>query len=427
MNIFGWDTISVLKVDEVNKQFAANLGELVMSFDASWLDAFAGTFKAQGSFGPWTVTGGDGTDIYLTLPIANGTVSNANGTGTPADISGIAITLEVNLKWVPSSVTVQGHDLCFDLNAATAPGAAREPGDIYVKSTTDPNNTGMGAQLGNAIVTVLLANKDKITFIFAQTGIVDPNTATWLLPKQSIYSYHTPIGGSDGYLAIFSAVTDRDISTLTANIDSAMTSSGLPLVLAISGPLFLQYGILPVLPNAFPNTGPGNFSYSDNQITLAQGFDLNSLEEGAISYTPTMDQMAITIDANALRNAACGHCGLHMPNASMTFWAITNNVLQFDPSSQTFAFQSDPNPQTGSDSHVPWYDYLIGLGAIGAGIIALVLDGVEHGVSSALSGSALAGSLSTAPASTVRWPGLGQITVQNGELNDCLLLYANVS
>ncbi|MBB5421668.1 TULIP family P47-like protein [Paraburkholderia atlantica] len=427
MNTNGWDTISVLDIKQVNAQLQKRLAELVMKFDTSWTDAFAGQFEAKGNFGPWSITGGSGADIYLTLPIRSGTLSQKNVTGKIIDISGMTVEVEVNLEWIPSSVSAGVTNLQFDLGAITPQGGQRKPGDIFVKNVSDPKKTGFGLDVGNGIANALLSNQDKISFIFAQTGIVNAQTATWLLPKRSTYSYHTPQGGSESYLAILSVTTDRDISQLNSNIDSGIVSSQYPLAFVISGDLFLQNAILPVLPGTFPHSNAGNFSYANGKISLVRSFDLDSIREGAIDYTPTIESLTIEIDANALNSSASGSCGLHLPHAYLSFSAVTNNVLVYNTTNQTFSFQKDPNPVSNSHNHVPWYDYLIGLGALGAAIIAIVLAAVESGLGDSLSGSKLAGSLSAAPASTVKWVGLDQVRIQNGELNDCLLFHSDVA
>jgi hypothetical protein len=76
---------------------------------------------------------------------------------------------------------------------------------------------------------------------------------------------------------------------------------------------------------------------------------------------------------------------------------------------------------------VPWYDYLISLGAIGAAIMAIVLAAVESGLGNSLSSSELAGSLSDLPGSGVQWDGLDQITIRQAALNDCFVLHADVA
>jgi len=427
MNIGGWDTISVLDIAQVNAQLAARLSSLLMSFDTTVLDGFAGNFDAKGSFGPWSIAGGSGTDVYVKLPIAAGTLTPKGASAPTTNLSGMVIELEINLGWIPSQVTSGADNLSFDLQHVTPPGATRDKGGIFVRSVTDPSSTGFGGEVGSAVANALLANKDKITFIFAQTGVVDTQTATWLLPKQSIYSFHAPDGSAGGCLAILSTVTNRDISRLNANIDAGIIDPAYPLAFVISGDLFLEHIIMPALPGAFPNTGAGTFRFGGGQITLTRAFDMPSILEGAIDYTPNVQALSIGINANALKSSASGTCGLHLPNAYLDFSASSNNVLVFDAGSHAFTLLKDPNPATKSESHVPWYDYLIGLGPLGAAVMAVVLAAVESGLGDSLSSSHLAGDLSALPSSGVRWPGLDQITVRKGALNDCFVLHANVA
>lgn len=425
MDTNGWDTISVLNITEVNQQLHNRLSALSMTFDTTWVDGFAGTYVAQGSFGPWSITGGSGSDIYLTLPISAGTLT-LQGKSATTDLTGMAVTVVVNLEWVPTVVDPTLKNLQFSLKSVTAPGGTRPEGGIYVMGVTDPNATGFGAQVGAGIANTLLDNKDEITFVFAQTGVVDTATATWIEPVQSTYSYHSPSGSDQTYLAILSTTTSRDISTLTGNVDAGIASSQYPLSFVISGNLFLEHVILPALPAAFPLAPPGTFTYANGAISIDQPFNLSELPVG-IGYTPNVTAMSIAIDANALKNTMVGAVYLDMPNAYLDFTSITNNVLSFDATTSTFSFAADPNPIESTSQDVPWYDYVLTLGALGAAITALVLVCLESGLGSALSGGNLAGSLASAPATSVRWQGLEQITVEAGALNDAFLLLANVS
>ncbi|MEJ8853321.1 TULIP family P47-like protein [Variovorax robiniae] len=427
MNTNGWDTISVLNIEQVNAQLGNRLDALVMSFSTSWVDGFSGSYTASGSFGPWSITGGSGADIYLTLPITSGKLQAQGSSASPTDISGMSVTVIVNLEWVPATVTPQGKSLQFALSSVTAPNTTRQPGGIYVQSVSDPHNTGFGGEVGNGIAHALLDDKDKISFIFAQTGVVDLSTATWLAPKQSTYSFHQPAGGTDQYLAILSVIDDRDISGLSSNIDAGIASTQYPLSFVISGDLFLQYVILPSLPKAFPGANAGTFAYANDQITAVHPFNLHGVKSGAITYIPKVGSMVLKVDANALKNMTMGSVYLDLPKADLDFAATTKNVLSYDPAHAAFTFQKDPHPVTSTKDHVPWYDYLLTLGALGAAITAIVASAVESGVSGSLSGSALAGSLSKAPATSVTWQGLNQVTVAAGSLNDCFLLQANVA
>jgi hypothetical protein len=371
--------------------------------------------------------GGSGSDIYLTLPITSGSLQAQGSSDKPTDIGGMSVTVIVNLEWVPAAAAPQGKSLQFALSSVTPPNTTRQPGGICVQSVSDPHDTGFGEEVGNGIANALLDNKEKVTFVFAQTGVVDLSTATWLAPKQSTYSFHQPAGGSDQYLAILSVIDDRDISGLSSSIDAGIASTQYPLSFVISGDLFLQYVILPSLPKAFTGANASTFAYANGQITAVHPFNLSGVKSGAITYVPKVGSMVVTVDANALKNVTSGSVYLDLPKADLDFSSTTNNVLTYDPAHAAFAFQKDPHPVTSTKDHVPWYDYLLTLGALGAAITAIVTSAVESGLSGSLSGSALAGSLSKAPATSVTWQGLDQVTVAAGQLNDCFLLQANVA
>jgi hypothetical protein len=427
MNTNGWDMISVLNINQVNQQLEKRFNELVMRFNTHWNDGFAGQCEAQGTFGTWSITGGSGSDIYLMLPIKSGSVSQQNPQGKLVDISGIVVTIEVNLEWVPQTVNADSKILKFDLRSITMQGTTRQPGGIYVISVRDPRNTGFGKEIGNGVAHTLLDNKDKISFVFAQTGVIDTSTATWLNPKKSTYSYHAPQGSDNHYLAILSVTSDRDISNLSSNIDSDIVSSSFPLSLAISGNLFLENAILPALPGAFQNADSNTFAYSNGSISLANGLDLKSIRQGSTDFTPKIKSMTMTIDANALKSTVLGSVDLPQPNAHLSFSVATTNVLAFDPSNETFSLKKDANPTIKTSSHVPWYDYLITLGTVSAGSIGIVLAVPESGLSNSLSTSAFANSLANLPATTVKWSGLDQVSVQAAGLNDCFFLRAHLS
>lgn len=426
MNTNGWDTISVLNISEVNKKLQDNLSQIIMNFNTNWTDGFAGSYVASGQFSPWVITGGSGTDIYIEIPIKSGTITPQGGSGTATDISGMSVTLEVNLAWIPSSVSNEGSTLQFDLSTYVPQGSAKTDGGVYVKSYKDPNNTGFGEELGQGIAKDLIANKANITFIFAQMGVTGSGTPAWIVPVKSVYSYQAPSGSSDAYMSILSVTSDKDISSLNANIDAGLIPSGSSTMsFTISGDLFLENIILPALPGAFEHASSSNFSYSNGAINLASSFDLKSIQEGAINYDPNVTSMQVTIDSNAIKNSTSGSVYLDMPNAHLDFSATTNNVMDYDASTQKITFQKDPNPSTSSSSHVPWYDYILTLGAIGAAITAIVLAAVESGLGNSLSSSDLAGSLSAASAKSIDWG--GTLTINSGTLNDCFILQGNVN
>jgi hypothetical protein len=394
-----------------------------MDFSTNWVDGFSGKYSASGQFGVWSIVGGSGTDIYIKIPMKTGTVTSASDQ-KQFDITGMSFSFEVNLSWIPSTVSDEGKKLQFDLKQYTPKGNTRQSGGIYLMSFEDPKNTGFGEELGKGIAQDLIDNKDKITFIFAQTGVLESGLPSWLVPVKSIYSYQTPSGKSEAYLSILSVTSNKDITNLNANIDPGLIPNGSSLSFSISGDLFLEHIILPALPGTFEHSTLKNFSFSNGSINLASEFYLTAVQSGAIFYNPQVTSMKISIDSNALKNETSGTVYLDLPNAYLSFSAITKNVLNFNPGNQTITFQKDPKPITTSDSHVPWYDYILTLGPIGASITAIVLAAVESGLGDSLANSNLAGNLSSATAKSIDWG--GKITVKAGALNDCFIMQADL-
>ncbi|MEL6533784.1 MAG: TULIP family P47-like protein [Bacteroidota bacterium] len=425
MNLNGWDTVSVIDQGKVNRKLSDNASKLVMNFNTGWEDGFSGDYLGQGDFGAWKIVGGSGTDIHIEIPIIVGHAWPKGKEEKKTDLAGITLTYEVNLALIPSSVHGEGKKLQFEIHKVTPAGQQRSEGGISLIGQTDPHHTKFARQLGQALAGVLVDNNDKISFIFAQVGISGDGVPAWLEPVQSRYSYHVPQGGTKGYLAVLSMTTQGDLPSSGTNIDSGLIPSDHDVTFAMSGDLFLEHIIMPALPDAFSNASLDNFSYSSGKISLAKDFDLDGVQVAAITYYPKMTSMDITIDSGKIKNVAKGSVYLDMPNAYLNYGSTVENKLEYDASTQKISFDKDPNPSTHHSADVPWYDYLLGLGAIGAAIIAAVLAGVESGVGSSLSGSNMGGSLRSATAKVVSWG--NDVTVKAGTLEDCFYMQGNIS
>src|SRR5690606_9252722 len=106
---------------------------------------------------------------------------------------------------------------------------------------------------------------------------------------------------------------------LDLQIDADLISNEYPLSLVISPDLFLKNVVMPVLPSSFRNTNSETFAFNNGRITNTHHFDLPGVKKGAITYTPSVDSLSITINDDALYIEISGDVGLHMPNAYMTY------------------------------------------------------------------------------------------------------------
>lgn len=402
-----------------------NLSKLIDTFTYEGETTFGGAYTIQGKFGPWQlVPGGSDTLIYMEIPITTGSLF---ATAKSFDISGMTVTVEINLILVPSKLQTSVKELRFNFKQFGTKQGDPTPGIVTVHSVTDPHQTGVGGYVGEGVAQVLIHNADEVSFVFAEIGLVDLDTASWLKPIQSKYSYHEPVGSGNGYLAILSVTDNRDISMLDVQIGSDIVSSKYPLSFVIAGGLFLQHVIMPSLPKAFPGTDASSFAYSAGTIRLTRKFDLKGVKEGAITYTPVVTSMTITIVDDALSNATSGSVDLKVPNAYLSFSVATRNVLKYDPITNTFLFEKDNNPTVHSDKHIPWYDYLlIALaGGVAVAIFAIVINVVADEVRDSINAGDAGGRLTALSATVVRWSGIEAVEVQDAGLSDAFYLRSN--
>lgn len=426
MDIKGWDTISIIDVASVNAQLRAGLDKLIDSFIYAGESALGGIYTISGEFGPWQLSGGSDQLLYLDIPIVQGTLHVLSAGGSSTDIGGMTVTVEVTLNLLPSPTRGHITELRFDFKAAGTNDSPTVPGLVRPIKCSDPKHTGLAGYVMDAVAAVLVHNAGEVSYVFAEIGLVDPNAPSWLTPVRSRYGYQQPAGGQSGYLAVFSVTTERDLSGLSTQIDSDLVSLSYPLAFLISGPLFLEHMILPLLPAAFSGTDTSYFAFANNTISLTKPFNLKGVAPASITYTPVAHAMAIAIDDNKLTNSLSGTVGLHMPHASMSFSVSTKNVLQYDVANNSFSFLPDPSPVTKSEKHIPWYDYaLIGLaGGIAVGIFAIVINVVADEVRDAINSGGAGGRLNDAPAKVVAWRGMQAITVRSAGLSAAFWLRA---
>jgi P-47 protein len=423
LDIQDWDTISIIDVSSVNAQLRASLNKLIDSFDYQGTSAFGGSYTVSGEFGPWQVSGGSDQLLNLDIPILKGTLS-AGGRST--DLAGMTATVEVTLNLLPSPINAKVMELRFDFRVAGSKNSPAVPGLVRPISCSDPKNTGQSSYVMDAVANVLVHNASEVSYVFAEIGLVDLTIPSWLTPVRSRYSYQQPAGGKNGYLGVFSVTSDRDVSGLSTQIGSDLVSLSYPWSFLISGPLFLEHVILPMLPAAFPGTDTTYFAFSNNTISITKPVNLQAVEPAGIPYTPVVQTLALTIDDNKLSNSTSGTVDLHMPNASMSFSISTHDVLQYTASTNSFSFLPDPSPVTQSQNNIPWYDYLlVGLAAvISLAIFPAVINAVANDVANAINSGDVGGQLNDAPPKVVAWNGMDAMTVRDAGLSTAFWLRA---
>lgn len=419
MDIFGWDTVYLISMDKVNSVIATSTGELPQMFNFT-----AEGIQIQGTFSPWMIVkGGSEKLLHLKVPIKNGNL--IMGQTKEYDLSNVAVVVEISLGFIPSNVSPTKKNLAFNIKTASDP-----EGSLVTPITVlDPDNHLDDIRktlLEELLVQYMMNNASQISYIFAEINFAKPDTNSWLTPVLCDYAYIQKEGGSqNGYLAILSVTTQRDISQLLREVDPTIVTNTSNAGIAISKDLFLQNVIQPVLPFSYPGTAPAMFAFNpaDHSIHNTRSFATPSVKAGAITYYPSIDNLVISIFKNDILTAISGSCSLKA-GINMSYKINLRNAVSYNASSQNITFNNDPHPDSSHDASIPWY--LEFLSPIVALIVNIIVPILANSVADTLRERAKM-TFTQSPPQSVHWAGSGAaMNVTDAGLDDSFFMQGNV-
>ncbi len=421
MNLYGWDTASVVQVAQLNKALASAKNPCLHVF-SSQLGSEA---TASGEIGTWALVGGSGDLLHLELPLTTGSITTGSGaTKMTTTFKDISVILEITLTLLPSNVQKEQQDLLFNFKKV---GKSRSPGEdgvIVPLQMNDPNHQLKDEQ--TALLPVLVAqylvdHASTISFVFASLNLAKPANNSWLTPIKFGYSYYQEQSGT-GYIVIYGVVTDRDVSKLNRQVDPLLIKGSAIAFYAISDAMLLKHVILPLLPNSYTyrdTHGAFTFDPASNSIKNTKGIYVQSIKNGLLWYYPIINSLQVTVTGNALRTSATGTCNMYM-GITLNFSVTTNCQAVFDDKQATLSFAKDPNPQKSHSTSWAWYAYLWG----GADLIELIIvAAISDELSTSLNASISKTGLAQAMPQSVKWAGLENFTIQGGELNGAFRIW----
>lgn len=423
MQTYGWDSVFVLSVAEANQQLAANMSQLLDTFDFSYTVGLAST-TISGTFNPWQIVpGGSGTIIQMKLPIQSGTLS-MSGIGTYS-LDGVAVELQIDLNILPSNVQPHTNVLTFSFSGSDV----SDSDSIVYVCTLDPNNqipSTYESVLGEGIVQCLLANTAAITYVFATIDLV-PSDESFLTPVESVFCYQQPVNQNSMFLSILSMTTAQNVDNMSRNIDPGLLNPTYDWSMAISPGLFLSGVIMPTLPSVYGNgTTASTFRYdaSRTAIVNTQSFGVGKVTSGLIDYYPQITGLTMTVSNNALHSVTSGNCDLYA-GISMTFTITSNNVMVFNANNQTFTFNTDPNPTETHDDDIPTWEEVLFLGLVDL-IMEVVVKFIADDIADKLNVITGNRSFAGVSPSVVQWTGMNQIDVKAGGLSTSFYMLGNM-
>lgn len=441
MDIMGWDIVLGCSLNRINQQLTANMSGLISTFIVN-----DNAITIQGEFGAWQLEMyGANQLLRFSTPIKNGslTIRRSNGSSDQVDISGINPIMELQLAFIDNVSVANVKDLKFNCTITgmqpgdTTPGAVTSvnpDSSGKISQQNDPETWGL---LQDLLPKVFIANQDKLAYVFAQVNLAPPESASWMAPKRFVYSYYEPVGGSTGYLVIYSVLTDRAVPTSIPAADGALFDADHELFLMISSGEFLQRLLMPTLPDAYGHgASAANFVYApyDNtsgQIVNAGNLACGKVKEGAVDYYPEITNLTINVDNDAVTSTARGKFAITgLAHAYVTFSVSTRNPLVYDAANNSLAFQRDPNPSHKYDKHIPWWEYVATVvgGAIILAIVDVVIDLVTNSLAGSVSGAVWGSgenSLAYAASTVIQWNGIEHFQVEDAGLATAFYMRGN--
>lgn len=416
MDLHGWDTSYATSATAINDALAVTdevLDNIEFTRDGVALHCRLGSWRI--------ISGGAGELLHLEIPILSGCVGMAGNPGT--DLAGIAVQLEINLRFLPSDVS-NHQQLNFNFQSVGVFGTPSAPGAVTPLRVIDPDQRlafQEGAVLCLAIAQCLVERADAISFKFAEINLVAPDTAnSWLTPVECAYAFYQT-GDGDAYLVVLSSTSKRDVSGLSRKIDPALFAGSGEGYFAISKQMFLTHALLPLLPQVYPGNDASHFVYNAKHgvIKNSKPVSLAGVKSGLIWYYPKLTSLTIEIRGANVITKVTGVCDMYL-GFNCTFSVSATSHASFDSQQGSLVFSKDPNPTSSHQAKIPWYAWLGG--AITSAVIAIVVPAIAGGIATGLGAGLKTLGLSATGPLNVKWPGMQTFTATAGHLADAFQL-----
>lgn len=385
LKTYGFDYAFALSVDQVNQTLKKNLSGISMTVYYETVDADTGsTIVLDASLAPWQIVrGGQNTLLNFSVPFADGSLVLKGG-ALPGNynLQGVSVAMQISLAWMGAGdqqeATGSGDvtKLAFNPSNTTNPA---NPGYVASLTVSDPNHhldTVATGLIKTYMAAALVANKQKLQYIFANVNPTPANLQSWLRPVKWLYFYlETP---SLSFLSFLCMLTDAPFPQPA--FDSSALDGSSNSVLLISAEAFFANVVLPGVKAAFPH-GSFTLSCQNDYCTIGnkESFDVGRVQATSFHLTPSDD-------GNGLKTVAKGGGPLkflfglaNLPNASYSWEVDTVNPLRYSDGQVSFA--DDPKPTKKQDHSMPWYDWplvvVLGITNV-AGLVSLILDLVNN-------------------------------------------------
>lgn len=381
----GWDTVSVCRVTALNERIKKE-----KTYPAS-ISEQADQLSVKGEFNPWqVVTGGDGRNVKLKVPMKNGTYTGINcGKGTTFDLTGVSVDIYVKLSYFPMPDPKEAKDGSYELFVNTDGSEGSSDPIAAVVSLNDPENRidSTNKSILRGLFETWLnrpENLQKFNTLFSTVLINNMGKESeeykWLRATAISYAYTDKNTEDSSIFGILCMTNNRPCDGLPNQLPAVSLERDDNALFLISREIFVKYQLLPALPYIFEESPQAEYIVDEAGTTInAKNLKLDPVRVGAIDYKPVAETFEITFDETYIRTTAKIHTPIS-PGIDAHTTIITKQVLALGTNSageQVMVYEMIGDPIVENQTDVA--TWIIVTEAILA-LVAAVVTGVAGAV-----------------------------------------------
>lgn len=412
----GWDAVIATSFANVNRVLAYAYTQNVIPHGGS------GQFQIQlgpavipatitaATVAPWTMTGGTGQNVVLSVPFTGGSAVIGN---VSCSLANVALQVQVLLRMVRSTLSGGSADYQLEL-VVTDPSAIISVGILNPPAGfTDTDTSALAIALRNLLQTAIGGSGVIVaTLDLGQIAQSYP----WLVPNQGI-SYAAASNSAspgDGQLGLLLA-TQNPPPGIPPTLVAGVIPPGCTAALVISNLLFSQNFLAPAFASSL-NVAPSAMSYAGRNPTTVTMNGNGSVSGATITSavaTANDNSVAMTLQGNKSPSSGITvNFTINATYAVVLSGTAGNPVLSFQRTSESDSHSTD----------IAWWVWVASGGAIGAIIVAIIQAVVNGAAGSSLSGTMPAGFVQS-----IAWPYAGSVQLTQALLPTPLQLGGTVS
>lgn len=381
----GWDTVSICRVTALNERIKKE-----KTYPAS-ISEQADQLSVKGEFDSWqVVTGGDGRNVKLKVPMKNGTYTGINfGKGTTFDLTGVSVDIYVKLSYFPMPDPKEAKDGSYELFVNTDGSEGGSDPIAAVVSLNDPENRidSTNKSILRGLFETWLnrpENLQKFNTLFSTVLINNMGKESeeykWLRATAISYAYTDKNTEDSSIFGILCMTNNRSCDGLPNQLPAVSLEKDDNALFLISREIFVKYQLLPALPYIFEESPQAKYIVDEAGTTInAKDLKLDPVRVGAIDYKPVAETFEMTFDETYIRTTAKIHTPIS-PGIDAHTTIITKQILALGTNSageQVMVYEMIGDPIVENQTDVA--TWIIVTEAILA-LVAAVVTGVAGAV-----------------------------------------------